>query len=246
MNSAPLTKTSASLKKTTAFVVLAAVSFLAGGQVMPHLQLRWVDSPAARAQAAPSSASLAAWARTEPVALAAEKGSSAVVSIDTVSTTRQRFGFFGEMTRLVPEKGAGSGFIFSPNGYVLTNSHVVEGANRITVTMADGKSFTGKLVGIDHLSDIAVVKLPGQGYPSIQLGDSSTLHPGEWAIAEGNPLGTFSHTVSLGVVSALARKLTIGDRTYEDLLQTDAAINPGNSGGLCRCELAPRQCCGPC
>jgi len=154
-----------------------------------------------------------------------------VVNIDTLSNVRQAWGFFGEFERVVPQKGAGSGVIISPDGYILTNDHVIEGASKITVTLANGKSFAGRLVGADHLTDIAVVKIPGASYPYASMGDSSQLRPGEWAIAEGNPLGTFSHTVSLGVVSALARKLTIGDRTYENLLQTDAAINPGNSGG---------------
>ena len=212
--------------------LMVMVGFVTGGVIVPHLQLRWVNGPPAIAQTpASSTTDLAAWARSQPVAVAAEKCAPAVVNIDTISNVRQSFGFFGEFTQLVPEKGAGSGVIMTSDGYVLTNSHVIEGANRITVTMADGKSVAGRLIGSDHQTDIAVVKIPGTDLAHATLGDSSHLHPGEWAIAEGNPLGTFSHTVSMGVVSALGRKLTIGDRTYEDLLQTDAAINPGNSGG---------------
>jgi serine protease Do len=210
--------------------LLPTIAFVAGGLILPHVQVRWTGANAAAARAGDDT-SLTSWARNQPVAVAAEKCAGAVVNIDTVSTVRQSWGFFGEYTRLVPEKGAGSGVIISPEGYILTNDHVIRGANRINVTLANGKTLNGRLVGSDHQTDIAVVKIPGGQYPAATLGDSNHLRPGEWAIAEGNPLGTFSHTVSLGVVSALGRNLTIGDRTYDDLLQTDAAINPGNSGG---------------
>ena len=217
-------------RRVVTLSTIAVVSFLLGGFLLPHLQVRWVGSvPAAQAQTNP--ADITSWARTQPVALAAEKSAPSVVSIDTVSNVESPWGIFGEFTSVTPEKGAGSGVLLTSDGYVLTNDHVVEGANRITVTLATGKVLAGKIVGSDHLTDIAVVKIPGTGYPAATLGDSSHLRPGQWAIAEGNPLGTFSHTVSFGVVSALGRKLMIGDRTYEDLLQTDAAINPGNSGG---------------
>ena len=217
--------------RVSASLVLATGSFLLGGAVLPHVRVSWVAGAPAAAQPAAIPLSVNNWVRTQPVAMAAEKGAPAVVNIDTISSVKQSFGFFGEYTRMVPEKGAGSGVIISPDGYILTNDHVIDGANRISVTLANGKTLAGRLVGADHMTDIAVVKIPGGNYPAAVMGDSSKLRPGEWAVAEGNPLGMFSHTVSFGVVSALGRKLTIGDRTYEDLLQTDAAINPGNSGG---------------
>jgi serine protease Do len=219
-------------KRAGASLLLGAASFVMGGVLLPHVQVHWVTGdPAMAAPGRTAAAQVAAWARTEPIAVASERVASSVVNVDTLSSVRQRWGMFGEFARTVPQQGAGSGVIINSDGLILTNDHVIDGANRITVTLANGKTFPGKLVGADSLTDIAVIKIPGTGYHAASLGDSSRLRPGQWAVAEGNPFGAFSHTVSLGVVSALGRKLMVGDRTYEDLLQTDAAINPGNSGG---------------
>lgn len=127
------------------------------------------------------------------------------------------------------QQGQGSGFIISKDGYVLTNHHVVGDADRITVGLADGREFSGKIVGNDPKSDIAVIKIEGGELPVLPLGNSEELEEGEWVIAIGNPFG-LSHTVTVGIVSAKGRSV-VGIADYEDFIQTDAAINPGNSGG---------------
>jgi serine protease Do len=141
--------------------------------------------------------------------------------------------------------GLGSGLIVDPEGYVLTNEHVVADAEKITVTLTDGREFTGTVKGRDPRTDLAVVKIDAKALPVVTLGDSTNLQAGQWVVALGNPLGlagigptaqTFGSdpTVSVGVVSALHRQLprtSRYDRDYSDLIQTDATINPGNSGG---------------
>jgi serine protease Do len=123
----------------------------------------------------------------------------------------------------------GSGVIVSPDGYIITNNHVVEGANELTVTLPDKRDFKGKVVGTDPKTDLAVVKIDASGLPHVRWGDSSKLQVGEYVLAVGNPFGLNS-TVTLGIVSALGRG-RMGITQYEDFIQTDAAINPGNSGG---------------
>ena len=125
--------------------------------------------------------------------------------------------------------GMGSGVIVSPDGYIITNNHVVEGANELTVTLPDKRDFKGKVVGTDPKTDLAVVKIDASGLPHVRWGDSSKLQVGEYVLAVGNPFGLNS-TVTLGIVSALGRG-RMGITQYEDFIQTDAAINPGNSGG---------------
>ena len=123
----------------------------------------------------------------------------------------------------------GSGFIIRQDGYVLTNAHVVRGASKIKVSLNDKRTFTGKVIGIDNFSDLAVVKVDATGLPTIKLGTSSNLRPGEFAVAIGSPLG-FDHTVTLGIISAVGRAVTDINGNI-NFIQTDAAINPGNSGG---------------
>ena len=125
--------------------------------------------------------------------------------------------------------GQGSGVIVTQDGYVLTNNHVIEGAKTVTVTLPDKREFTGRIVGSDPKSDLAVIKIDGTQLPTISWGDSSRLQVGEYVLAVGNPFGLNS-TVTLGIVSALGRG-HMGITQYEDFIQTDAAINPGNSGG---------------
>ncbi len=125
--------------------------------------------------------------------------------------------------------GAGSGVIVSSDGYVLTNDHVVDGAKEITVTLPDNREFTGKVVGLDPQTDLAVVKIDAANLPFVPWGNSADLRVGEYVLAVGNPFGLNS-TVTLGIVSALGRG-GMGITQYEDFIQTDAAINPGNSGG---------------
>ena len=137
-----------------------------------------------------------------------------------------------QFQREVPQRGIGTGFIFREDGYIITNNHVVEGADEIKVTLLDGREFSGKVIGADSLTDIAVVKVEAENLPTLSLGDSDTARVGEFVVAIGNPYG-LSHTVTMGVLSAKGRAVPSGDsgQEYENFLQTDAAINPGNSGG---------------
>lgn len=128
-----------------------------------------------------------------------------------------------------PRRGSGSGFIIDPDGSILTNFHVIDGADRIVVTLSDGRNMRGRVIGTDPETDIALIKIDGQAkLPVAPIGDSSTLRMGEWVCAIGNPLG-YEHTVTVGVVSYLGRKLF--DLSLDNYIQTDAAINFGNSGG---------------
>ena len=143
--------------------------------------------------------------------------------------------FFGPHYRQNPapqrkQQGSGSGFIISEDGLILTNNHVVENADDITVTLADNRKIDGKLIGTDPKSDVALIKVDiDEKLPTVKLGDSEALEVGEWVIAIGNPFG-LNQTVTVGVVSAKGRS-RVGINEYENFIQTDAAINPGNSGG---------------
>lgn len=129
----------------------------------------------------------------------------------------------------VPRTAQGSGFIISPDGYILTNNHMVEGAEKVSIELTDGRKFTAKIIGADSDSDVAVVKIDANDLPYLELADSDTLEVGEWVLAIGNPLG-LSHTVTAGIVSAKGRS-GFGLANFESFIQTDAAINFGNSGG---------------
>ncbi|MCD6310772.1 MAG: trypsin-like peptidase domain-containing protein [Candidatus Eremiobacteraeota bacterium] len=134
------------------------------------------------------------------------------------------------------KKGQGSGVIIDSDGYILTNQHVVGGARKITVTLTDGRKFPGSLVGVDPVTDIALVRIDAENLPVAKIGNSEKIRVGEWVIAVGNPFG-YENTVTVGVLSGRGRRLADITRQYEGLLQTDAAINPGNSGGpLCDLE----------
>jgi S1-C subfamily serine protease len=130
------------------------------------------------------------------------------------------------------EKGIGSGFIISPHGEILTNAHVVNGSQIVSVTLKDGRTFKGTVLGTDPITDIAVVKIDADNLPVANLGDSANLRPGEWAISIGNPFG-LNNTVTVGIISAIGRPSgEIGSPNERvNYIQTDAAINPGNSGG---------------
>jgi S1-C subfamily serine protease len=144
--------------------------------------------------------------------------------------------FFGEDEQPFPqeriERGTGSGFILSGDGQILTNAHVVADTDTVQVTMKDGRTFEGSVVGVDTTTDIAVVKISADKLPTVKLGNSQNLIPGEWAIAIGNPLG-LDNTVTIGIISATDRtsaQVGVPDKRVS-FIQTDAAINPGNSGG---------------
>jgi serine protease Do len=143
--------------------------------------------------------------------------------------------FFGDQFRYDTspryETGIGTGFLITKDGYILTNQHVIENAASVTVQL-NGKNdeIPARVVGQDRELDLAVLKIEGDNYPVLKLGDSDKMKVGEWVIAIGQPYG-LDHTVTAGVISATGRPITIGDRNYRNLIQTDAAINPGNSGG---------------
>lgn len=177
---------------------------------------------------------------------AVDRVGPAVVRIDSARTVRTRLPaifndpmfrqFFGGAVPNGPstrvERGQGSGFITSSNGLILTNAHVVSGADTVTVKLKDGRELQGKVLGSDSLTDVAVVKVEAQNLPTVNLGNSDRLKPGEWAIAIGNPLG-LENTVTVGIISATGRSsadVRVPDKRV-DFIQTDAAINPGNSGG---------------
>ncbi len=162
----------------------------------------------------------------EAVISAMKMVAPSVVNIANVMLVRDYY------YRVIPVKGVGSGLIIDPGGFILTNAHVIEGAREIEVTLVDGRKFTGKVVGVDKSTDIAVIKIDDTNLPVPKLGDSDKLMVGQIAIAIGNPLGLVGGpTVTTGVVSALNRSIQSEKGFMEGLVQTDAAINPGNSGG---------------
>ena len=165
-------------------------------------------------------------ARNTPIVAAAKKVGPTVVGITNKAYVRD---FFNRVA--LTERGTGSGVIYDKSGLIATNNHVVEGAQEIIVSLSDGRTMKGKVLGADAATDLAVVKIDADNLPVAEFGDSSTLQVGEPAIAIGNPLGLeFRGSVTAGIISALNRSIEIGDRKYT-LIQTDAAINPGNSGG---------------
>lgn len=165
-------------------------------------------------------------ARNTPIVTAVKKASPSVVGITNKAYARD---IFNRKVRI--GEGVGSGVIFDSRGYIVTNHHVIDGAGEIIVSLPDGRTFPGILVGSDPATDLAVVKIEASDLSPATFGDSDTLQVGEPAIAIGNPLGLeFRGSVTAGVISALGRTITVDDQEY-NLIQTDAAINPGNSGG---------------
>ncbi|MEY3256963.1 MAG: hypothetical protein RLZZ29_2098 [Cyanobacteriota bacterium] len=201
----------------------------------------------APSQAQSIPAATAAIGKSSFVTTAVNRVGSAVVRIDTEKTISRPVDpimedpffrrFFGDtfppMSPTEQLRGLGSGFIIDKSGLVLTNAHVVDQADKVTVRLKDGRTFEGKVQGIDEVTDLAVVKVnAGKDLPVAVLGSSNNVQVGDWAIAVGNPLG-FDNTVTLGIVSTLKRssaQVGISDKRL-DFIQTDAAINPGNSGG---------------
>src|SRR6187549_474421 len=142
--------------------------------------------------------------------------------------------FFGQdapsQDRQPRERGLGSGVIVSSNGHILTNAHVVDGADKVRVVLHDGRDFDGKVIGVDKASDLAVLDIKATNLPIVPLADSNKARVGDVVLAVGNPLGV-GETVTMGILSAKGRTTSVGDGSYEDFLQTDAPINQGNSGG---------------
>ena len=185
--------------------------------------------------------------RRNALVRAVEKASPAVVNISTITTRQVRtpslfddpwapfFDFPFEIPRQRQLNGLGSGVIIDKNGYVLTNQHVIAGADETRVILSDGREFEATVVGEDYLSDLALLEIEAPNLTQIEFGDSDNLLVGEWAIAIGHPFavtgGDPQPTVTIGVVSATNRAIKIDDRLYQRLIQTDASINPGNSGG---------------
>ena len=245
------------MKITKPFRAAISVAFVASLLAVPGCaqpakkdNVAGLDEPSLAAADAAVTAS-----RVNAIVTASAKCSPAVVTVNTVQTVRRRVfnpffspfwqdyfrDFMGppgqEYEEEVPSMG--SGFIFDPKGYVLTTEHIVHGADKIEVTLPDGRTLPAEWLGSDYERDVAVLKVEASDLPFVELGDSSDLMIGEWAIAIGNPFGPIvasaSPTVSVGVISALNRQMwgsgQGGFRFYEDLVQTDASINPGNSGG---------------
>lgn len=183
--------------------------------------------------------------RRNAITRAVELVSPAVVGINVVEVRQYRDPFFndpmfryffGDRTYTQNVQGLGSGFLISEDGYILTNDHVAGNASKIVVTTTSGEKYDAELVGTDPISDITLIKIKGQDFPFLRLGNSDNVIVGEWAIAFGNPFGLFSltakPTVTVGVISATKMHLSQQDqRVYRNMIQTDASINSGNSGG---------------
>jgi S1-C subfamily serine protease len=178
------------------------------------------------------SANPVAISTSDAVVAVAEKASPAVVTITVESAGSGGFG-----PGSLSSTGIGSGFIFDADGLILTNNHVIKGSGAITVTLKDGTEYPGSVVSADAVHDLAVVRVKATGLPTIAIGDASKLQVGQLVVAIGSPLGTFTETVTSGILSATGRTIDVGSSTSRQtthmtgLLQTDAAINEGNSGG---------------
>lgn len=228
-------------------LLLACICFWCGHQFWPQNNEKYNIVSSLLPQSQPPTQHLPFGEST--IADIASQAVQSVVNIDTHSSITvadsvtdfnplNDFGFFfgpnvpfhgPRGSHKLEQRGAGSGVIIRSDGYILTNNHVVQQADTITVTLNDGKSFQGKVIGRDSFTDLALVKIKANNLPTARLGTSKGLRPGDWAIAIGSPLG-LSHTVTLGIISAIGRSLGSVAKGGE-LIQTDAAINPGNSGG---------------
>lgn len=215
-------------------IVIAIVGVILGGTVAPHYAVKPAISPevvspqvgsATTETPQPTKVESRVIETEESVYIrVAEVVGPSVVNVNTKSQIQFFF-------QAIPQEGAGSGVIITEDGYILTNNHVVENAQQITVTLADGRTFEAKIVGRDPYTDIAVIKINATGLPAAKLGDSTNLKIGQIAVAIGNPFG-LGKTVTAGIISALNRTITTERGTIiEGLIQTDAPINPGNSGG---------------
>jgi serine protease Do len=209
--------------------VLAAV--LASASTAGLLSMAHGSSPAAAATATPNAVPAKVITDADlPNVVAAAKESVVTITADGLSTGG--FSMFD-----IPTTGVGSGVILTDDGYILTNRHVVNGAQSLTVALHDGTEYPAEIVKIADDNDLALIKIDASGLKAATLGDSDAIQVGQTAIAIGSPLGTFTETVTKGIISATGRSITVQDEQtgrpirLKDLIQTDAAINPGNSGG---------------
>src|SRR5690606_10203374 len=227
--------------------VKAAVTAVASGVAFAACSGEMPDTAhAALSSTAPAVVSPSAAALPDFASLVEQYG-PAVVNVTVVGKRQQvdlrrfgpgdpfdeflrRFGVPVPKGQLPPPRGEGSGFIVSPDGYILTNAHVVANAEEVTVKLTDRREYSAKIIGLDEKTDVAVLKIDAQNLPTVKIGDPSKLRPGEWVIAIGSPFG-FENSVTAGIVSATARSMPSGETNYTQFIQTDVAVNPGNSGG---------------
>ena len=239
-NLAPWKKAAASVS----LVLLGSGMTLAGGYLAGHQEK--LSQSASNLAVSPVNAAPPLPAATDPnfITEVVQRVGPAVVRINSSRTVKSQLPeefndpffrrFFGSQLPQGDQvqRGTGSGFIVGKDGRILTNAHVVDGADTVTVVLKDGRSFQGKVLGKDELTDVAVVKIQADNLPTVTLGNSEQLQPGQWAIAIGNPLG-LDNTVTTGIISATGRssnQIGAPDKRVQ-FIQTDAAINPGNSGG---------------
>ncbi|MBP2628714.1 MAG: hypothetical protein H6Q68_3425 [Firmicutes bacterium] len=220
-------------KKLAPFFLIAVIGAIIGGSLVLGYGDKFSAKPTPQNTVpmenllqAPIVQAQVSEARNTPIVKAAQAVGPAVVGITNKAYARDYFN-----RKVLVEQGTGSGVIFDSKGYIATNNHVVQNAQEILVSLADGRVLNGRVLGADPATDLAVVKVDATGLPAAVFGDSDSLLVGEPAIAIGNPLGLeFKGSVTAGVISALNRSIEIGERKFK-LIQTDAAINPGNSGG---------------
>ncbi|MEG3438451.1 HhoA/HhoB/HtrA family serine endopeptidase [Pannus brasiliensis CCIBt3594] len=235
-------KFSKSARRVAGYALATCLGILLGFSGLNGARAQAIPAPDPNVATIPAGASADSF-----VAAAVARTGPAVVRIDTEAVVSRRYNpffddpffrdFFGEQFRVPNQQriaGQGSGFIVDGRGMILTNAHVVNNADKVTVTLKDGRVFNGTVRGTDEVTDLAVVKIDpkGETLPVAALGDSARIQVGDWAIAVGNPVG-LDNTVTLGIISTIGRsaaKVGIPDKRI-DFIQTDAAINPGNSGG---------------
>ncbi len=222
----------------------AKPSAAAASEAFPGLQPAGYE----RSESTPASQDPINTSRENAITRAVAKVSPAVVGINVIEVRQFRDPFFdmfndpffrrffGDRTYQQQVRGLGSGFIISPDGYIVTNDHVAGNAKEITVTLTTGEKLKAEIVGTDQLTDICLLKVDAKNLPSVTLGNSDDIIIGEWAIALGNPFGLFDindkPTVTVGVISSVGMNLGRNEnRIYKDMIETDAAINSGNSGG---------------
>ncbi len=233
------------------FATAAALSFAGGAffaSGMDWTKISWAQSTTGNRPSAVAARGPMGPEGLNTFADIAERVTPGVVAVNTTRIARPRANLRGRAPQGMEDfleqfggpqprqqRGEGSGFIMSSDGYIVTNNHVVADADQVSITLSDGRSFKAKIIGMDSTTDVAVVKIDAKGLPTLAIGDDERTRIGEWVLAVGNPLG-LDFTVTAGIISAKGRGQEIqlpnsGNFTISDFIQTDAAINPGNSGG---------------